>query len=304
MKPLAPRRILAFFLVTTLFSTTQAKKNAPIPPFFSAGEGPHFVMDYTNFMGSEQSTLVEFYIQTGYRDVQFIKHGKRFLASYNIVVSILDGSDRVVETYETSDTFEVNTFKETESGMRFRVLQVNFSLKPGTYTLLARMTDLETRKSTEIRAPIRASNYTVAALQVSEIQLSRKIEATEEETSPFVKNQRYIEPNALRQFAAGAENVWAYFEIYHLQQDEVSKNEYRIRYTLLDASGKVLFQLQKTHQKPGTTCAHSVMLPATMFKNGGYRLSIQAEDIDSGQTAELSKSFLIVEAKLPSVSQL
>ena len=68
---------------------------------------------------------------------------------------------------------------------------------------------------------------------VDVIQFSNEIRVAEE-GQPYVKNQRYVEPNALRTFAVGESNVYWYFEIYNLEGEaETEDSQYVARFYLI-----------------------------------------------------------------------
>lgn len=264
-------------------------------PFQSDGDGPLYYVDYTCFRGIEDKTYTEFYFQVGYNHLQFIKTApKEFKATYELELVVFDMNESRVERYHNVDTISVHDYEQTKSRTKARVCQTGYSLEPGNYIIQVTVKDLETLHTSYIREVIPVENYQSPKLQVSEIQFSQKIELAPP-GRPYVKNQRYIEPNAIRTFAHGLADVFVYFEIYNLSlATENPKPTYSAEFVVYDAKGKKVGGITRYHQKPGDSAAHSLRLPVDNFLAGEYTLLIKVTDEDSGQTARTSKEFMIV----------
>lgn len=265
-----------------------------ITPLKSVGEGPLFYVDYSNLKGIDNKTFVEFYVQIGYDELQFIKYNGRFQASYDLDFVIYDTGDNVIENYTTIDVFEVETFSETRSRDKARISLVAFSFEPGQYRIKALVTDVETQKTSVIEDAFVARSFDSQNLMISDIQLSQKIEPAQE-GQPYVKNQRYIEPNAVRIFAHGVSDIHIYFELYNLAYSPKSENStYTAVFIFHDGKGNKIAQFKRRQVKPGKTVAHSLKVPVEYFTGGTYTLTVHVQDNDTGQTAESSKSFTVV----------
>ncbi len=282
-----------------------AKKQSTKAPFISSGDGPRYIVDYSFFKGGKDKTaFIEIYLQINYNDLQFIKNKKHFLASYLIEIHIQDEQSNVVKTYNNRDSFEVNTFPETESTDANRVLQINFSLTAGQYTLNTKITDEETRRSSMVRVSFLAPDYFTSDLAISGIQLSRKIEASDEQ-GPFIKNNQFIEPNVSRIFLSGQENIFVYFEIYNLASNEAPNSDhYKVKYTLFSDKKKKLYESVSSHVKPGSSSAHTIKFPSAGFSTGTYLIAIQIEDLYNGQTTQTSRTFQVWVPQHSTVSKL
>lgn len=265
-----------------------------ITPLKSVGEGPLFYVDYSNLKGIDNKTFVEFYVQIGYDELQFIKYNGRFQASYDLDFVIYDTGDNVIENYTTIDVFEVETFSETRSRDKARISLVAFSFEPGQYRIKALVTDVETQKTSVIEDAFVARSFDSQNLMISDIQLSQKIEPAQE-GQPYVKNQRYIEPNAVRIFAHGVSDIHIYFELYNLAYSPKSENStYTAVFIFHDGKGNKIAQFKRRQVKPGKTVAHSLKVPVEYFTGGTYTLTVHVQDNGTGQTAESSKSFTVV----------
>lgn len=272
-------------------------------PVESSGEGPVYYLDHAEFQGVDGKTYVEFYLQVGYNALQFYKHGKQFEAGYRLDFSIEDTSGVVVEQSQTNDIFQVDTFNQTLSRTQARVQLLAFTLDAGQYVVKAKLTDRETTKTAGITTNVDVRDFHIQGLQISDIQLSQRIELAKEDHG-YVKNQRYIEPNAVRVFSHGLADIYLYIEIYDLLTSENQDSTYTAYLTVHKEDGTVCSQLHLSHVKPAATAAHSLKLPVDYFRAGHYSLTIKVEDNATGEVAENSVGFTVVENQPLSVSEV
>lgn len=275
-------------------------------PLRSAGEGPTFYMDYASFQGLDSQTYVEFYLQVSYEQLQFIKHKKRFQAAYEIDFTLLDENGNPVENYTNRDAFEVDTYFETQSFQKARVSLMGFTLNSGEYRLRTELTDLETRHASVIATTLQAKNFQSTDLMVSDIQFSQKI-VLGENGQPYVKNQRYIEPNAVRNFTHGLSgHFYVYFEIYNLDMKYQAGDQatYSTEFIFSRADGEPVGNLKRDTLKPGPTSAHSLRFALDNFESGDYILRIRIRDNATGQTCETFNSFRVLDIPVSAITEV
>ncbi len=282
-------------ILSSAFSSTPQKADITTP-FISVGDGPLFLLDYSNYKGLNDDTFVEFYVQVSYDELQFIKKARRFYAEYEVDFSVLTESDSLLENYVNVDRVEVDTYAETQSGQKARVMLFGYSFAPGTYKIKARLTDRETRSTSFLERKFSTKNFRLRQLAISDVQLSHRIEPAPD-GQPYVKNNRYIEPNASRVFAHGVNtDIYIYFEVYNFAYvPNCDKSTYTTLIFFFDQDGNQIAQLKRVNEKPGDTCAHSMKFPLPNFKSGEYYVTIRVLDDMSGQVCETSKDFIVLE---------
>lgn len=273
-------------------------------PLKSIGSGPQFFVDYLNLTGLDDRTYVEFYIQVGYHELQFIKDKEQgnFLAGYELDFSIFDEKGNLIESHNSVDGFHVDTYAKTKSSEKARISLLAFTFDPGKYRIKVVLADLETQKSSKIDKRFVARDFRSKELMISDIQLSQKIELAED-GRPYVKNQRYIEPNAGRTFAYGFSGFYVYFEVYNLDYEKQDESTYTTYFIFHNSKGKKIAQLKNRKAKPGETSAHSLRIPLDSFLNGEYVITVRVRDDQNKQIAESSTSFTVVEQVI-AVSQI
>ncbi|MFQ5864223.1 MAG: hypothetical protein ACE5IW_03235 [bacterium] len=267
-------------------------------PFISKGNGPEFYIDYSNFQGVDHQTYTELYIQIAYHELQFIKHNGNFQAGYELYLTVSDENENLLEEYSNADVFEVDSYAETQSTTKARVSLIAYTFDPGKYKVRAVLTDMETQHSSRIEQVFCSRSFQSPNLMISDLQLSQKI-VPAEEGQPYVKNQRYIEPNATRIFTQGLSDIHVYFEIYNLSYSQNKENTtYTAYFTFYDKNGKRTTHFQTFENKPGPSSAHSLKVPVKHFRGGTYTLTIRVRDDDTGETTEASKSFTVFDSRL------
>lgn len=291
--------LAAVMIASNLSGLPLTSRNSTTPtPYEAIGHGPRFYLDYSNFQGVEGLTYTEFYIQVGYHELQFIKYKKGFRSEYDLELSILDKDNNIVETYTNKDVVEVKIFRQTKSNQKARISMVAFTFEPGVYKVKAVMTDHETQKSSIVEEEFIADSFKEAKLSISDIQFSQKIELCHEDRA-YVKNKRYIEPNAIRIFANGLADIYIYFEIYNLtHQPEKLNYNYTAYFSIFNRKSKKSENFLQVHKIPGTTAAHSLRLNVDQFSGGEYDLTIRILDEATGQTAETTKSFTVLDSPI------
>lgn len=300
--------LFAVILIWTsgvLGSPTDTGTHSEQVPLVSTGEGPMFWTDYANFQGTDHQTYVEFYIQVGYDDLQFIKHKDRFSAGYDIHLIVLDEQNNLVRECKHKDIFEVDTYSQTQDPQKCRVSLYSFNVDPAKYKFQVLIRDIETLKSSRIEGSLMAPDFDSANLSLSNIQLSQKIAPATTATGedPFIKNGQFVEPNPGRVFAHGLADMFIYFEVYNLNPiTATSRSTYTAQFTIYDPEGQQIAQQSTRNQKPGTTAAHCVKLPIETIPSGRFKLVIDVRDDDTGQVAQTSTSFTIVDMSSPSMA--
>lgn len=264
------------------------------PPFKSEGEGPDFYLDYANYQGVDDLTHVEFYFQVDYHALQFVKDDDHFQASYSLTFEVRDDFGELIESFHNEDQFQVQTFDQTVSLSKARAMMVGYNLAPGKYRITAIMRDHETQKSSRIGRSIIVKHFRTDRLQVSDIQFSQKIKRASE--GHFVKNQRYVEPNALRTFDENLSDIYIYFEIYNLTYFETRDNYfYDCDFLIENRDGTTIKTFEQAHRIPGQSSAHSIKIPAGNLPDGRYTLRIVVTDQATATKAETSQSFTVLD---------
>lgn len=294
-------KITILTVVLALAATASAaNKNKPAAaetPLASKGVGPIFHIDYTNLRGVEDRTFVEFYFQVSHDQLQFIKlkDEERFEARYSLEIMVYDQNDRVVESHAVLDKIRVDSFRATTATDRAQICLIGFTFDPGLYRIHAVLTDFETEDASTIDEWFLAEDFRAPKLLLSDIQLSPRIKPAPD-GEPYVKNQRYIEPTAIRTFAHGFSDLYVYFEVYNLKFSvSKSASTYTSTFVFFNSTGEKIAQFERHTRKPGPVSAHSLKLPVEYFNVGDYTLLLTVRDDETGEKDYAQETFRVVD---------
>lgn len=280
-------------VVANLFASSP--RSRLLPPFVSAGDGPQFVIDYSNFRGIDDRSYVEFYVQVPYDELQFVKSEHGFRAEYELGLRVLNKGGHVVESQVMQDTIEVDSFWQTIATDKARVCQFGFTFSAGPHTVKASLEDRETQNISLLRETFEVRDFSLSRLDISDLQFSSKI-MQGESGEAYVKNQRYIQPNPAKVFTPEtSEHLFVYFEIYNLSQiPKAQSHTYSATYTFKDSDGKVLAKLRRGTDKPGDTAAHSLRFPLHHFPLGAYSMQVDICDDETRETTQVNGEFTVL----------
>lgn len=281
---------LPWIILLGLPALAYAASDVRIPAQFAY---PYFAVDYASFKADSGRTYVEVYVQLSYTKIKFVKTESGFVGTYEIEVTIHDGAGQV-KSRTFPDTVRVSDYEATISPEDYRMSLMSFLLSPGAYQCHVSLRERESRIEYFSAFNFVAPAYSGEALELSNIQFSRKIQPAGPTESPFIKNGRLIEPNPSAAFGFFTSRMYAYYEIYGLQAGSDSTTDFVLaNFVIKDADGKVCKRLRQKTAKPGRTCVHSVLLPIGDLAAGQYLLEVEVVDPRSGMTAAAAKGFVV-----------
>ena len=293
------RRVgVSFFLlgcilfIVTIFSP-EAKSQAEFTDAGTLAE-PSFFLDVARFRATDPSqTYVEVYYKIAYDNLQFIKVENTYQAAFDITVIIYDSDGRQVEVREWRDGITVDTFDETNDDLIFRSDQISFVLDPGDYKLVMKLVDAESKKMSSQERAFEVTPFEEAKLAISDIEFASFVVPDTSE-SRFVKNGRKVIPSVSRIYGIEDQDVYLYYEIYHLDTNKKKKTgTFDVLYQIRNNWGKLGLSYETTIDKPGESSAQSLKLNLSRLKQGPHTLKIEVKDNDSGHKVEATGEFTI-----------
>jgi hypothetical protein len=197
-----------------------------VPQFLS--EPLQFVAYPATFRGKDDSTRVEVYF--GFLASELTKNGQKVRLQRGAVLYGAKG-DPVYRAVERS-VFQVEGSAGVIPDM------VSLEVAPGAYYLAVQAVDEVSGKTQVYGMPLRVRAYRPDKLRLSDIELAASIEPADE-PGRFVKQDLNVIPLATR-FYTQKHQVYLYYEIYGLAQNEFGQTDYQIVYTLQPKEEKKL----------------------------------------------------------------
>lgn len=228
---------------------------------------PRFDINAVSLLSDEPGlTRVIAYIEIPYENLQFLRSSRGYEANYEVDLSVLAGpneSSPRVRNEIWRSTVIVSTFKQTNSRERFDISETSVQLKPGRYTMVATVTDLETRKKKKATRTLQVPSYHLGGLAMGDLLLAREIERTN--TGAFE-----IVPNVDRIVAGSDEALFVYYEIYPNGADTLD-----VRARVLNSRGDAIHEIRNALAAESPVTRDYLSVPANKLKSGRHVVEIQ-----------------------------
>jgi len=173
------------------------------------------------------------------------------------------------------------------------VQQSRFILTKGSAVFSAAITDLASK-----HVHMATKNVIIRTIDDSYLTTSDLLVCT------FLKRERLMDENSINRngyrmtpnpsgvFGLGSPMLYAYSEVYGLQDDD---GTYTVNYFLFERSGKEVFQRGPfVRTKPGESSVETLGFSVTELLAGRYRLRLEVIDDQSDQKTFIEREFFIV----------
>jgi len=232
---------------------------------------PYFSLNGVSlFSSTPGKTEVKIYVEIPHSNLQFVHNHNIYTAIYEVDLSILFGDEddgpRAENKIWRTTVEEKDYEKTTKSGLT-NVSTQSFELDPGTYTIIAVLTDVETKRksSTTIR-------HTVKTIGEGSLDLADLILANEVKVASNGSYQ--IAPNVQRQVVGSNAPLFVYYEIY----PGVRSENLKILARVVNEKGAIIrtFNFDRLPTKPITR--HFFKIDLQEFAVGRYVIEMQVTD--------------------------
>ncbi|MBI4546903.1 MAG: GWxTD domain-containing protein [Ignavibacteriae bacterium] len=250
---------LAIF-VLTLNCWSQAE----VPPIVLP-DLPQFYFDALSYMSDQEGvSRLDLYVEVPFEGLRFIKQGNMFLASYEIMVSIHDTTDKLVEEKTWDEHIETQDYDVSVSPRAGNLSHQSFLITPGRYVVTVQVRDNETKKTSRNKGKVTVQNFSKLPFSISDLMLVRRIEIEDE--------KKVISPNISATIGDISEGFNLFFEIYN----SISADSTQILVNIRNVKGDIVqrdtfMQQLDTLKKSSFPRVNSSQLIA-----GNYVLEVEA----------------------------
>ena len=165
-----------------------------------------YYQDFMSFIGENDKTRLDFFIQVPYNAVQFVKTGQGFEAAYTVTVSVFDeGQKNLITEKIWNEKIVAISFELTNSPENFNLGHRSFELAPGVYSIKTSMFDKDSKNEYSSENKIVIKQFT-AVPSLSDIMLISK--------RTMVEGNSKIIPNVSRNIVTDRDPLSTFFEIY------------------------------------------------------------------------------------------
>ncbi|MFQ6092518.1 MAG: hypothetical protein ACE5OR_07545, partial [bacterium] len=280
-------------IIPSLLLSPEAKGQTEFTDVGSLAE-PAFFVDYARFRATDPwQTYLEVYYKIAYDNLQFVKAEGGYRATFDITAIVYDKKGRQVEVKEWLDGVFVDTYDATNDDQRFKNDQVSFVLDPGNYKLVLKLIDAESKRMSSEERELKISPFTKGKLAISDIEFASHVSPDTSE-SRFVKNGRKVIPSVSRIYGDVDQDLYLYYEMYHLQTGgDEKRGTFNVLYQIRDSRGKLGLSYETTVDKPGESSAQSLKLDLSKLKQGPHTLDLTVKDNESSQKVKVTEAFTI-----------
>lgn len=227
---------------------------------------------------TEDSTLVNFFVQVPYSEVQFFKSGNSFTADYSVNIAILDeDKEKLISEKLWDEKILSENFKETTSHKNFNLSLKSFVLKPDDYFVKITVEDKNSNNAYVVSREIEVREFS-NNFDISDIILI----ASQTKVGADTK----IVPNVSGDIFANKTGIPVYYEIYSSQSGKG-----KIIYSVRDVKDKVVFaDTSSIDLNKGKTPVFYTV-EDTNLSLGTYTLKIEAKNQDNNESADITGKF-------------
>lgn len=274
-----------------------------LPQADGHGQDVYFSFDYALFRDAGGESILEVYYSVPQKLLKYEKTDQGFEAAVRIEVNItnkIDGSEVVSNVYRSPSVVRDTSDKNS---MQNLVGQVNYFLKPGTYTLVIKGSDFANEKKVEtFDSDFIADGNSGGLTEISDIELSSSISKSDNSKSIFYKNTLEVIPSPSGLFGKNLANMQYYLEFYSLTQANVG-DKYSIKYCILNLNKDTLSSVVKNFTTKASSKADYGKFKVDTLPSGSFILSVSVIGSDGTVKAEKERKFYVFTNTATAVEQ-
>lgn len=242
--------------------------------------------DFFSFMGENGKTRLDVFIQVPYQEVNFIKTGEGFEASYTITVSVYDEEKESIITEKIwNEKIIARSFDETTAERNFNLGYRSFQLLPGKYFIRSSIMDKESRDE------IFSENYFMVKDLSSKPVISDIMFISDRAK---VGGENRIIPNVTGDITAEKDGIPLFFEVY---SDSISSVQFE--YIVMYLDNEIAFtDTQSKTLEPGSNQLFYTIDKLTL-NLGRYIISVSMKDELGKEISISTKQFISRWAGVP-----
>jgi GWxTD domain-containing protein len=265
---------------------------SPVSGQSTRGGQIQFDVDEAVFQANRGFAFIEFYFAIPRDALQHQKTIGDFESNFETAVNLFAGDSLLGERKRTNTDRAAALTDIKSSQLLFNIF--SFYIKPGTYKMRARVTDLATQTGGWLEKTVTVVPFPEKDVSISDIQLSMSIEA-DTSKNLYVKNGYRILPNPNRLYGAELPMLYYYSEINNLSPMETAKDSsYTVEVSVRDAKGNTVKSLPpKKKKRLGNSVLELGMVNVGSMNSGPYQVQITARDNGTGASFSRSKDFFV-----------
>jgi GWxTD domain-containing protein len=274
--PLAVRRAYritrAMLLALALVSTADAQDE---DPSLQLPEFSRFFVDAMSFASDSAGVgRLDVYVEVPHHALQFIKEGDVFHAAFEASLAVFDTTDRQVAEQFWREEIDTKEYDVSTSLRMGKLSLKSFLLPPGRYTVVAQVSDTETKKSSRVKRMATVRDYAADSLSLSDPMLIERMSTQDE--------KKVIYPNVEGNVGVTPDSFFVFFEAYNKLRPDSADVRFVVRGIRADAvsadSARIFVPLGRK--------ACFVRVLSSKLMAGDYTIELQVKLRGNGQPAQ------------------
>lgn len=169
---------------------------------------PMFFFDAMSYASeSDSASRIDFYVQVPYEELRFIKEADRYVARYDVTLSITNIEQQLIQERAWSVDVRLPDFANTISRNAYSLTQRAVDVSPGNYQVAVHLRDSDSRKSGTVKRAMFVTDFKKDSLSLSDIMLVSRLTTD--------GGRKKIVPNISGNIGTLGEGFFLFFEIYN-----------------------------------------------------------------------------------------
>jgi GWxTD domain-containing protein len=234
---------------------------------------PGFQVDCTQFKADSAGlNRLEIYYRIFNNNLQFLKVGNEFRATYEINIAVYDENGKQITAHSREKSLSLASYEKTTSDKDYRTSQFNLLLPQGKYKIACSLIDRNTGNSLSNDLRVNLHKYGGRIPELSGIEFAQTVDTVMYD-SIFVKGDKTIIPSVDRRYGGDSAGVLLYYqEIY---QGDDRKENVKIETQILDRKLDAVYRDTLTSiSTPDGIIRQIRRVSLTGIKAGNYTLEV------------------------------
>ncbi|MFH0884013.1 MAG: GWxTD domain-containing protein [bacterium] len=283
------RQLMSTLLVMVIGASVSWAQPDMMNKQFAQNARPLFYLDAVSLFGStSEKAQVLIYMDVAYEDLQFVRSGRGYEATYEVDLSVLAGHDENaprVTNKVWKETVVVSRYEDTNDPAQVSVAQTVFALPSGEYMIVANLTDQESKRSATVKQMVQVPSYGLGGVEMSDLIVARSIRIGDDGAVEIV-------PNVDKVILSAREPIFIYYEVQPYKADSLA-----IYARVLNASGDVVRELHLKREATRPVTRDYLKINVKDLPVGRYAFEMQVSG--NGYTALKGTTFRIHLSGLP-----
>jgi len=194
-------------LMTVTISATARQAGTREEQFLRSGKKP-FSVDILTYPGDSAGTSrVDVYLEVPYDALQFINQGGYFRARYELSLTVIDSTERLVAEKYWTGKVEVDSIGEIRAQRPGEIIQKSIDIPPGNYSVTLQLKDPETNHANPTRLRIVVPDYSTDRWKLSDAMLVKDV--------ADVDGRRVLTPNIPAAIPDVGDSFYVFLKLYN-----------------------------------------------------------------------------------------